>query len=68
MRIGIRLVKVVLLAKELFGCDKKVQQWFMTRTEVFCNMSPFEVIMEGRGIIIMDWLEERLGRKSGTAF
>lgn len=68
MRLGIRLVKAILLAKELFGCDKKVQRWFMARTEVFCNMSPFEVIMEGKGKIVMDWLKERLGRKSGAAF
>jgi len=42
--------KVYLTAFELFGFDKnKTNSWWMSPCEEFNNLSPFEMVREGKG-------------------
>jgi len=62
------VVKATLWANELFGNAQKAEQWMTSANPVFSGDSPLQVILMGRSSHVLKFLEERLGRKSGTAF
>ena len=65
----ITLVRALDLAYELLGKEeKKAAVWVMAPNDVFSEDSPFEVIMQGNGNEVVDFLLERSGKKAGAAF
>ncbi|MBI5244522.1 MAG: DUF2384 domain-containing protein [Elusimicrobia bacterium] len=63
------LVRALDLAYELLGKDEeKAAAWVMAPNDVFSDDSPFEVIMQGNGNHVIDFLLERAGKKAGAAF
>lgn len=65
----ITLVRALDLAYELLGKEKnKATVWLMAPNDVFSGDSPFEVIMQGNGNHVVDFLLERSGKKAGAAF
>lgn len=55
---------IVYLARKL-GCD---DNWYETKQEFLFGKTPRDIVMEGEGQLIIDWLESRLGLKPGAAF
>jgi uncharacterized protein (DUF2384 family) len=63
------LVRALDLAYELLGKDAgKTRVWVMAPNDFFGDDSPFEVIMQGHGNQVVDFLLERAGKKAGAAF
>ncbi len=62
------IVKATLWANELFKDAKKAEQWLTSINPQFQGDSPLEVILRGDGSHVIRFLEERLSRRSGSAF
>ena len=64
MTIVEQMVVVVYLAKKLGVEDS----WYVSPQEFLFDCSPKEVILRGDGEVLIEWLESRLGLKSGAEF
>lgn len=62
------IIKATLWANEVFKDAKKAEEWMTNANDVFGGDSPLEVILMGRGSHVLNFLLERLGKKSGSAF
>ncbi|MDO8430267.1 MAG: hypothetical protein Q7S73_02795 [bacterium] len=66
--LGFIIIKATLWANRLFKDEKKAEQWMTSVNSQFLGSSPLEVILRGNYSQVINFLEERLGRKSGAAF
>ena len=64
MTLNAQMIIIVYLARKL-GCDDK---WYESKQDFLFGKSPQQVVMEGDGQLIIEWLETRLGLKPGAAF
>ena len=55
---------VQYLSRKL-GCDA---DWYESKQDFLFGKAPRDIVIEGEGQVIIDWLEERLGLKPGQAF
>jgi hypothetical protein len=58
-------IVIIAYLGEKLGVEEK---WFVTPSEVFFGDAPIQVVHNGDGEILIEWLEERLGLRPGQAF
>lgn len=44
------------------------ERWYVTPNEAFFGKAPVEIVLEGHGDLIIEFLEIRLGLREGAAF
>ncbi len=60
--------KVLSLGRKLGMDENEVAVWYVTPWEFTFGSSPAEVVAEGYGEELIDWLELRVGDKAGHLF
>lgn len=59
-----QIVVIAYLASKL----NTGEEWFATPNEAFFGKSPQEIVLEGDGDLVIQFLEVRLGLRKGAAF
>ena len=60
--------KVLSLARKLGMSEDEAAIWYVTPWEFTFGSSPAEVVVEGYGEELIDWLELRVGDSAGPLF